>query len=151
MRIGKHYIPPGAQVLVCPVILHHHEDTWADSWEFKPERFMEGFGFDAKPIASTSSKGAGVTNRRGRTSSSDGAPRQEPFAFLPFSAGSRGCIGRQFALLEEKVVLMTLLRRFKWTTVRDQDIYIETGIIMRPAGGKLRIHFEPRQPVSPRA
>jgi hypothetical protein len=35
----------------------------------------------------------------------DGSP-PHPFAYLPFAAGSRGCIGKEFSLLEQKIGLV---------------------------------------------
>ena len=145
MMIGKHRIPAGAQVMVCPIVLHYHMDTFANGWDFIPERFMDGFGFDGKPLPSAS-KASGTTRQRRARGDSNAATRPEPYAFLAFSAGSRGCVGRRFAELEEKVVLATLLRKFTWEVVEDQDVFIEIGIIMRPKDGKLKIKLTPRTP-----
>ena len=104
MMIGKHRIPAGAQVMVCPIVLHYHMDTFANGWDFIPERFMDGFGFDGKPLPSAS-KALGTTRQRRARGDSNAATRPEPYAFLAFSAGSRGCVGRRFAELEEKVLV----------------------------------------------
>ena len=45
-----------------------------------------------------------------------------------------------------QVVLATLLRKFTWEVVEDQDVFIEIGIIMRPKGGKLKVKLTPRTP-----
>ena len=42
-----------------------------------------------------------------------GAPQPPRFAFLPFGAGPRVCVGAQFALAEATLVLAMLMRRFE--------------------------------------
>ena len=47
----------------------------------------------------------------------DTHPPIHPYAFIPFSAGPRSCIGNKFALAEMKVVLISLLRQFAFEEV----------------------------------
>jgi unspecific monooxygenase len=81
-QAGAIGIKPGAIVLIAPWVLHRHLRNWRDPDAFDPSRFLPG----APPV-----------------------PR---FAYLPFGAGPRVCVGAQFALTEATLILAMLLRDF---------------------------------------
>lgn len=60
-----------------------------------------------------------------------GAPI-ERFAYLPFSAGSRGCIGEHFAWTEAILVLATVARRWRLQRVDDEPLGLRPSITLRP-------------------
>jgi cytochrome P450 len=76
-------IPAGSLVLIAPWVLHRHRRLWHEPDEFDPSRFLPG------------------------------APQPPRFAYMPFGAGPRTCIGAQFALTELVLVLATLVRAFR--------------------------------------
>lgn len=75
-------IPAGAILMIAPWVLHRHRRLWRDPERFDPSRFLP----EAQP-----------------------PPR---FAYLPFGAGPRVCVGAQFALAEATLVLAALIRTF---------------------------------------
>ncbi len=82
--LGGHAVPRRATVLFAPLHLHRDARFWDEPEAFRPERFA--------PDA-----------RSGR----------HKFAYLPFSAGRRGCIGEQFAWVEGTLVLATIAQRWR--------------------------------------
>jgi unspecific monooxygenase len=82
-KAGSIDIPRGALVVVAPWLLHRHRRRWRDPDAFDPSRFMPG------------------------------APPPPRFAYMPFGAGPRICVGSHFALAEATYVLAALLREFR--------------------------------------
>ncbi len=82
-RFGETTIPAGAIILIAPWVLHRHERLWDRPDTFDPGRFA----------------GDPVLAHR--------------FAYLPFGAGPRVCVGAQFALTEAVIVLAMLVQRFE--------------------------------------
>ncbi|CAB3406687.1 unnamed protein product [Caenorhabditis bovis] len=102
--IGGFNIPKGTTLLINQYLVHRDPNQWKDPEVFDPERFLP-------------------ENSAGR----------KPFAFIPFSAGGRNCIGQRFALLEEKVVMVHILRKFDITSLETMhEVRPKMEIIMRP-------------------
>ena len=58
------------------------------------------------------------------------------FAFIPFGAGARKCIGDQFAMLEATSCLAMTLQRYKFEMTKDaNDVGMEMGATIHTAGG----------------
>jgi cytochrome P450 len=57
------------------------------------------------------------------------------YAYFPFGAGPRICIGEQFAWMEGVLVLATIARHWRFELVAGQKIEVEPIITLRPKGG----------------
>jgi len=100
--LGGFELPAGTDVLLCPYLLHRHPRYWKDPDAFRPERF------DA----------AHESER----------PR---FAYMPFAAGPRHCIGETLALYEMYMHLYKVARRYRLTYVPDRPLELEAQINLR--------------------
>ena len=101
-------IPAGMEVTVPVYALHHDPEAWPDPEVYDPERFRG-------PAKDT----------------------RHPFQFLPFGAGPRNCIGMKYAMMEIKVALVRILRRFKFVRSPETQVplVLQSGVTLRPRDG----------------
>jgi cytochrome P450 len=78
------FIPGGTSVSMSAYVAHRNEQVFPDPEVYRPERWLEESGKELQPY------------------------------FITFSAGARGCIGRNISYLEQMVLLATLLHRFEF-------------------------------------
>ncbi|XP_072168352.1 cytochrome P450 3A6-like [Diadema setosum] len=91
-------IPKGFQVLLAVYNIHHNPEYWPNPEVFDPERFSR-------------------ENREGR----------HPFAWIPFGAGPRNCVGMRFALMEVKMATVRILQKYRIETGPNSQVPIKLG------------------------
>ncbi len=101
-ELGGFQVPAGANVLLPLYLLHRHPQFWSEPEAFRPERF---------------------------------APDQEGtrprFAYMPFAAGPRHCIGETLAVYEMLMHLYKLARHYRLRYVPDKPLELEAQINLR--------------------
>jgi cytochrome P450 len=99
-------VKPGSLIVISPYVLHRHRLLWRDPNAFDPRRFL-------------------------------GAARRsiDRFAYLPFGAGPRICIGSAFALQEATIVLAMIVKYFTFELRADHPVWPLLRVTLRPANG----------------
>ncbi|ACB94483.1 cytochrome P450 [Beijerinckia indica] len=99
-------IRKGTVVMVSQWVLHRHRLLWEDPDRFDPTRFLPGQ-----------------------------REKIDRFAYLPFGAGPRVCIGAGFAMQEATLVLAQILRAVRLETKKGFKAEPVQHITLRPRGG----------------
>ncbi|GMT35118.1 hypothetical protein PFISCL1PPCAC_26415, partial [Pristionchus fissidentatus] len=111
-QMGKYLLPKGSEVFICPYIVHHNPEIYPNPSKFDPDRFLP-----------------------------ENIAKRNPFDYVPFSAGTRNCLGQKLAMHEMKCNLSWAMRKFSFHTdgnLLDQGLAIE--VICKPTlGCKLKV------------
>jgi cytochrome P450 len=96
-----------AGTLVMPYIYGTHRNPahWDDVESFDPARFE-----------------------------SQRSKQRHAFAYIPFGAGPRTCIGRNMALVQLLAIIVAVVRRYDFTLASDRPVAIRPMMLLRPGG-----------------
>ena len=92
--------------MISPWVLHRHHRLWDEPDRFDPSRFLP-----------------------------EARQRIDRFAYLPFGAGPRICIGAGFALQEATILLAAITRRFRLDLASGREVRPVQRVTLRPQGG----------------
>ena len=92
--------------MISPWLVHRHPALWTEPERFDPNRFL-----------------------------ATGASDPARLGYLPFGAGPRLCIGRDFALVEATLILATIARGWALEPVDAASVRAEPLVTVRPAHG----------------
>lgn len=95
-------VDTGDLVIFCPYAMHRLPELWSDPEAFRPERFEPGR-----------------------------EEQKNKFAYLPFSAGPRTCIGNSFAMMEAQIIMGTLLSRFRGRLADSAPVVPQPRVTLR--------------------
>ncbi len=99
-------IPKHAVVLMSQYVTHRHPGFWPAPERFDPERFTP-----------------------------ERAAEQHRFAYFPFGAGPRVCIGKPLALLEMHLTLVTMAQTYELRLIPERPVQPALGATLHPRGG----------------
>ncbi|HYA79932.1 MAG TPA: cytochrome P450 [Methylocystis sp.] len=111
--LGPHKVLAKEPIYVALWCLHRNEKLWDTPNAFDPDRFAP-----------------------------EKAKARHRYAYLPFGAGPRICVGMNFALLEMTTIVATLIREFHLSPAPGHRLELATTFTVRPKGG-LPLVFEP--------
>ncbi|CAO3616485.1 unnamed protein product [Cunninghamella blakesleeana] len=115
------FIPKHTPIVASIYDLHHNPNVWQNPEVFNPDRFQSGGEAELK-------------DRKG-------------LSWNAFGSGKRMCLGMNFSLAEQRVLLSSLLRKYEWSLPEDsihKDVLLTSGVggILTPA--QLDICFKRR-------
>jgi len=105
-EVSGYPVPAGTQVFMFQWVTHRDARFFDEPQEFKPERWTAEF-----------------------------EARLPKYAYFPFGAGPRACIGASFAMMEMIMVLVTIAKKFRLELVRDHPVEVFPAMSLRPKDG----------------
>lgn len=114
VQMRDHLIRAGSLVYTSPYLIHHDPRWYPDPERFDPERWLP-----------------------------EVVAERPKFAYVPFGAGSRMCIGEQFAWMEGVLMLATIAQRWRLRHDPTHVVEVEPLVTLRPKYG-MRMRLEAR-------
>lgn len=106
--VDNHVFPKNCSINISPYLMGRDEKVFENPLEFIPERFS---------VETTTEK-------------------MNPYAYVPFSAGPRNCIGQKFAMNEIKSIICKLVRNFEFTLPPSSEpLQVYSDLILKSANG----------------
>jgi len=116
--LGPYEIPPGTVLIISTWGLHYNPEVYPEPFKFDPDRW-----------------------------SPENAGKRSPYAWLPFSYGKRACIGMQLSLIEQKMCLAEMVRKFHLRIHESTRLVTTEPIFLNPQG--IYVQVTPRSSLAP--
>jgi cytochrome P450 len=108
--LGGIEFPTGTSLFASPYLIGRSPEIYKDPLKFDPLRFDP----------------ANIEEKR------------NPFAYIPFSAGSRNCIGQKYAMIEMRSAVAKVIRNFKLTVAEENsELILSVELVLQPANGPI--------------
>ncbi|XP_019864629.2 cytochrome P450 4C1 isoform X2 [Aethina tumida] len=105
------FCPKGTTLAVFILGMHMNEKIFPEPHKFDPERFLP-----------------------------ENISKRHKFAYVPFSAGPRNCIGQKFAIYEMKTTIIKVLQNYELSPVPGHKLSLGfTGVLKSDTGIKVRL------------
>ena len=104
--LGGYKIPAGAMIYVSLYAIHRLAALWPDPDQFDPDRFTP-----------------------------ERSAKRPRFAFIPFAAGHRNCVGANMSVIELKLILAQIAQRFTLDLAPGHRVRTSAETTMRPRYG----------------
>jgi cytochrome P450 len=105
-RLEEIEVPAGANFILSPFATHRDPRFWPEPESFRPERWMEN------------------------DPANESATRHR-FAFFPFGAGTRVCIGEHFAMMEAVMAIAAIAQNFRLSLASGQKVELWPQMTLR--------------------
>jgi cytochrome P450 len=102
-EVDGYPVQAGSILTLTPYITHRHPEFWARPHDFYPEHFAP-----------------------------EAVKARPRYAYYPFGAGPRVCLGKHFALLEATLVLAEVGQRYRLRLASDQVVGVRWSGTLRP-------------------
>lgn len=103
-EIGGYYVAPDTVIAICIYAIHRHPAFWDQPEVFNPEQF-----------------------------STENSARRHKFAYIPFGAGPRQCIGNNFGLMEACLIIACIAQHFELHLLPGIDVQPQAVFVLRPS------------------
>jgi len=104
VEINGYHIKKGSVMLISPYTMHRNPDYYIAPDEFLPERFVNNY--------------------------EKSLPK---YAYIPFGGGERICIGKEFAQMEMRLVLATVMQNYRLKSQSSETIEPLPLLSLRPS------------------
>ncbi len=105
-EIGGYKVPKDMTVIISSYVTHRLPNYWEDPYKFDPNRFAK-----------------------------DRSVGRSRFAYIPFAAGHRNCIGSYMAILQSKLIVTLIAQRYDLTLTPGHKVEPQAATTMRPKYG----------------
>jgi cytochrome P450 len=102
-NIGGYTVGANTVIAICAYTLHRHPEFWDQPDDFNPERFRPG-----------------------------GDRSIHKYAYIPFGAGPRQCIGNHFGLLEASLIMACIAQQFELRLAPGIEVQPQPLFVLRP-------------------